>query len=453
MKFKSSFYSVFADSPLKNDGSLDTILYSTRTGTAIVITNEQAALMKENSFSDLPSWLLDKLVKAKLIVPEFENEFETCLTENKNFLSDSQTLSYTIQPTGNCQLGCGYCGQLHRNVTMSQQVMDDVYKRIESFTTNSRFTHLDITWYGGEPLMAAEEIAILSRRLIALAKEKNIRYTADMITNGFILSGPKLSRLVEECQVKAYQVTLDGLPEYHDKSRPTKQNRGSFEKIYSNIKAFAFSPLFEKNKVGLTIRLNINRFNAEGVIPFMDFLHAEGLTDKVSLDFQGIVDWGNNQASVNSFSITEFATREIEWMVHGLNKGFDFDGLVPKRQYGVCMVVDKNSEVYDATGNVYPCYELPYTPGFEDGRDLIGNLAAPGKDKNSKDVPLRNWNENVKDPKYGCNTCAYFPVCGGGCPKSWYAGSVPCPSFKFNMDQRLLIQAVRQGMKTTTLQS
>ncbi len=418
---------------------------------AMVITTEQMELISKQSFFQLPSWLLDKLVQGKIIVPEFENEFETCLQENKNFLDDSQTLSYTIQPTGNCQLGCNYCGQLHRNVTMSRKVMDDVYARIESFTTNRRFNHLDVTWYGGEPLMAADEIIYLSDKLIKLSGEKKIRYTADMITNGFILSGPKMIKLVEDCKIRAYQVTLDGLPEYHDQSRPTKQNRSSFQKIYSNIKEFVFSSLFTEHNVNLTIRLNINRLNADGVIPFIDFLHEEGLSDKVALDFQGIVDWGSNQASAKSFHISEFATKEIEWMVHGINKGFDFDGLVPKRQYGVCMVVDKNSEVYDATGNIYPCYELPYTPGFEDGQNLVGNLSKLAERKDDKDVPLRMWNENVKDEKYGCNTCTYFPVCGGGCPKSWYAGSVPCPSFKFNMDQRILIQAVRQAIKPQTL--
>jgi uncharacterized protein len=453
MKFKQSFYSIFADSPQKNDGGVDKIVYSTRTGTAILVTNEQAALIKQNTFFELPSWLLDELVKAKIIVPEFENEFEICLQENKNFLEDMQTLSYTIQPTGNCQLGCSYCGQKHSNVKMNREVMDQVFQRIESFTANSRFKNLNVTWYGGEPLMASDEIIYLSDKLIGLSKEKNIKYAADMITNGFTLSGPKLKTLIEDCKIKAYQVTLDGLPEYHDKSRPTKQNRGSFQKIYSNIKELAFSPLFEEHNIKLTIRLNINRFNADGVIPFIDFLHNEGLSEKASLDFQGIVDWGDNQASANSFNITEFATREIEWMVHGLNKGFDFDGIVPKRQYGVCMVVDKNSEVYDATGNIYPCYELPYTPRFEDGPDLIGNLATPEKNKDLKDVPLRNWNENVRDQKYGCNTCTYFPVCGGGCPKSWYAGSIPCPSFKFNMSQRILIQAIRQGQKSSTVKS
>ena len=451
MKFKKSFYSIVVDGPLKPDGSADKIAYSTRSGGAITISSAHADAISQNDFAGLPKDLLNSLLGGKFIVPEFEDEFETCLAENKAFLDDGQGLSYTIQPTGNCQLGCGYCGQLHRNVTMTKEVMDQIFERIQSISQTKPFKRLDITWYGGEPLIATDNVLYLSELLIAYCQERGLQYGADMITNGFLLSGPKLEKLVKDAQVRVYQITLDGLPEYHDKSRPTKSNRPSFDKIFGNIKAFVNSALFEEYSCVVAIRMNINRANFDSIPQFIDFLADEGLGGRVKLDFCPIVDWGNNNASANSLSIQEFAEKEIEWMVHGITRGFKFDVLVPKRRYGVCMVIDKQSEVYDAYGNIYPCYELPYTPGYEDGANLIGNVKEPELAKAVSDVPLRNWNETVREKQFGCNKCTYFPVCGGGCPKSWLAGNVPCPSFKFNMDQRLLIQSIRQGIPTQTV--
>jgi uncharacterized protein len=38
-----------------------------------------------------------------------------------------------------------------------------------------------------------------------------------------------------------------------------------------------------------------------------------------------------------------------------------------------------------------------------------------------------------------------LPVCGGSCPKLWREGYVPCPSFKYNWEDRLDIAARRLG--------
>ncbi|WP_449399536.1 SPASM domain-containing protein [Chryseobacterium wanjuense] len=47
------------------------------------------------------------------------------------------------------------------------------------------------------------------------------------------------------------------------------------------------------------------------------------------------------------------------------------------------------------------------------------------------------WESEIKTGKSYCLTCNFFPVCGGACPKSWMEGNIPCPSFKYNMPERL----------------
>jgi uncharacterized protein len=39
-----------------------------------------------------------------------------------------------------------------------------------------------------------------------------------------------------------------------------------------------------------------------------------------------------------------------------------------------------------------------------------------------------------------------LPVCGGLCPKSWLEGTPACPSAKFNITERLMLQyALERG--------
>ena len=49
------------------------------------------------------------------------------------------------------------------------------------------------------------------------------------------------------------------------------------------------------------------------------------------------------------------------------------------------------------------------------------------------------FNDRLRDRQYPCHECSLLPVCGGYCPKKWYEGVVPCPAFKYNIEQRLLM--------------
>ncbi len=66
-------------------------------------------------WENLPNPVLDSLIRAEAIVPASEKELESLLFQNKENIrdADKRFLSYTIQPTANCQLGCHYCGQEH----------------------------------------------------------------------------------------------------------------------------------------------------------------------------------------------------------------------------------------------------------------------------------------------------------------------------------------------------
>ncbi|AZZ58838.1 SPASM domain-containing protein [Riemerella anatipestifer] len=104
------------------------------------------------------------------------------------------------------------------------------------------------------------------------------------------------------------------------------------------------------------------------------------------------------------------------------------------------MVDNIDSEVHDAFGNIYACYEYTYTPAYSDKSFLEGNLLNLEKG-GRKLSPIRNFKNDILNRTHSnCIECIFFPVCSGECPKQWMNGKVPCPSFKFNMGERLLLE-------------
>lgn len=70
----------------------------------------------------------------------------------------TKVLNLTIAPTSNCNFRCPYCYERNslNEKRMNDTTANDILKMIED-----RIPHLeaiDLTWYGGEPLLELERI-------------------------------------------------------------------------------------------------------------------------------------------------------------------------------------------------------------------------------------------------------------------------------------------------------
>lgn len=443
MNFKVSKYiHIIQDQEILND---NTIIYSTRTGISIEIKNTLYQKIIDLSFDEIPSSILAKLIQMEIYIPLEENELDEILTNNihSNNDKDKRVLSYTIQPSGNCQLGCHYCGQLHTNKTMSDEVLNQFYDRIEKKCEELKDTikTLFITWYGGEPLTGLSSLSVLSNRLIKLAEKYNIFYTSKIITNGLNLKYSLFEKLVNDFRISDFQITIDGMKDFHDKRRMLKSGENSFDIIIKNIKTIVQSELYIKNEnVNINIRCNVDSENKDNVLDFIDYLNDEGIMPNASFYIAAIHDWGDNKATLKGISTQDYADLEIEvyMKLHEL-KNLSRKTLVPDRTEHPCMVVSQTSEVFDAFGNVSTCWEVPYTPAYDNTKYYSGNIM---KDENvsTSNAAMRNWFNEIPTNDSWCKSCKFLPLCGGACPKDWYHGTPACPSFKFNIDDRLLLQ-------------
>lgn len=443
--FKQSYYTVVSGCINEGSPNPKKVIYSTRSGKCLVITEKILSQISEGKFQDIQDNVLKTLLNDEFIVPEEDNEFADIMEQNRAFILEPDIASFTVQPGANCQLGCHYCGQSHTKNYLSQHLYDKLINRVKNIVSKKPYRMLSISWYGGEPLMALKQIRDLSPMLIKIAEDNNARYVASMITNGLSLKPEIFTELVQKYKIKSFQVTIDGLKENHDTRRITKTGEATYDIIFDNIVKCAMLPIYAEEKCNIAVRCNIDRSNYESIMPFVQLITDSGLKEKVTMQFAPIVDWGDVLASKNSLSKDEFAEVEIDWLMQLLKSGYHTD-LIPSRSYAPCMVVNPESEVYDAFGNIFPCYEFPYTEKYQTADHIVGNLNNP-EESYRYDVHTRSWFDDVEAGKSWCKKCKFFPVCGGGCPKQWLSGTPACPSFKFNMEDRLVLQYIMDKEK------
>ena len=442
-EFRISDYIVKSEIP-SNYKEKDIIIFSTRTGNIVTIKEELFRKITNNDIENIEKQTLKSLYEHKIIIPKDEIEKQTIIEENRELEKIKTGISFVIQPTGNCQLGCFYCGQSHTNIKMSDITVGKVYDRITDIIRREGYESLFITWYGGEPLLALNSIEILSRKLITFCQENGISYNADIITNGVLLKKDTFRKLIDY-KVRLFQITLDGTKYFHDNRRVTKGGKGSFDIIMKNIVECVEENVSNNLNSSFNIRLNIDKENVVAVDELIDYFHSLNLVDKVNFSFSPIFDWGGNKANTNNIDIRDFSEKEIDWILKIHDLGGHIDVSLPSRKHAPCMVANKDYEVFDAFGNIFPCYELPYTKIYQNEDYIEGNLRT--NKTIIKTGKLREFVKNLEKGENICIDCEFFPVCASSCPKSWLAGDIACPTFKFNIEDKILLYYYLKKLK------
>lgn len=435
----SQYIEVLEDIDIESEKDF-VLIFSTKSGKLLTLKREFWNDLKNNNLAHIPLDVIHQLIDNNVIVYKGIDEIKECLDENDLMIEDLRKLSFTIQPSANCQLGCIYCGQTHSNKKMEISTMDKILDRIQFLISKKGkkfYGELSITWYGGEPLMAYKEILGFSKKLIKFANEKTLKYSADIITNGLSLKPDYLERLINDAKIYHYQITIDGLAKTHDKRRPTKGGEETFNVIMNNIVKATKNKIFIDKDCRIALRINIDKNNYSEVPQLIKTIASLNLQKYITLNFAAVVDWGGNEASKESLDKKDFAEMEIDWILEAIGCGFEIANFLPTRS-PVCMITNPVSEVYDAYGFITPCYEMNYTKMYENTAHIIGNLS--NLENINLNSPLRKWHQMLKENQYECTKCKYLPVCGGSCPKDWLKNEPPCPTYKYNLKDRMMLE-------------
>lgn len=97
-------------------------------------------------------------------------------------LFDNKNISVSIATTMACNLRCPYC--FEEGNKSNEMMSEDVAEAIVKYLVAKRKHEINVTWFGGEPLMNFKVIEKISNSL----KEHNVTFSASIITNGTLLT-------------------------------------------------------------------------------------------------------------------------------------------------------------------------------------------------------------------------------------------------------------------------
>ena len=315
-----------------------------------------------------------------------------------------------------CNLACQYCfaeeGEYHgRRALMSFEVGK---KALDFLVANSGSRrNLEVDFFGGEPLMNWEVVKQLVEygRSIEEANNKKFRFT--LTTNGVLLNDEILDFVNKE--MGNIVLSTDGRKEVHDRMRPFRNGKGSYDLIMPKFKKVAES----RNQTNYYVRGTFTHYN-------LDF----------SNDVLSLADQGFKQISVEPVVASpedgyalrsedlpqifeEYDKLAVEMIKREKEgRGFNFFHFMIDLTGGPCVYkrlsgCGSGTEYLAVTpwGDLYPCHQFVGNEDF-----LLGNV--------DDGIVKKNICEEFKQcnvySKPKCKDCFAKLFCSGGCAANSY---------------------------------
>lgn len=360
----------------------------------------------------------NKQIKSNKVIEQLlENKILT--NDNDDFLLvkqiilnhrfDPSSLDLTIAPTQDCNFNCSYCYEGNRpSIYMDDKTEAKLIEFIESF---NKVNTINITWYGGEPLLDFDRMISITNKV----KKLNKHFYSDIVTNGYLMNADVISNL-ENLNIKSIQITIDGNKSTHDKQRPLKNGDGTFETIIKNIDTLMQHSI--SNEIELLIRVNIDKNNQEEYVDLNNYFLEKYPKKNISL-YPGIIR-ENNGFKFQNFSNSGGCKSTSDYFIKADEKAETFINLYnkynvkmlplyPKNMMYACTARKQNSFLIDPKGNIFKCWE-----DMGDDSRIISNIHSLEKVNND----LLNRYLYAADPldDEKCKNCSFLPICGGGCP-------------------------------------
>lgn len=435
-----SLFNVFI--PLKNGEGL---IYNTISKATVRLDSVDVQSYKNAEFSDpfYGSWLL--LKRHQMIVKSAKDQYEKLRKSDFGAKKiDGRHMSLTLMLSEACNFSCTYCnqGQKKDSATMSQSTVDKVCSYIKE---NDKLESLDITWYGGEPLLSYNKIINYSSQVKALALKRGIDYKSSIITNGYLLSSERAQGLYD-VGVQVAQVTLDGNKESHDLSRFANKSQSSYEIIISNI-----YETVAKTNLHVVLRVNVTQLNLGKLKLLLEDVASRGINlDKISIYFSAVydptlsdLDDANNVSDYLLSPNRNYALEELELLKYadslGIKVALDID-----EHEGDCLVTRSNSFAIDPNGNLFKCYIPISNVSFSVGS--VNNFKAV-----SENQLYSSWDSWSAFDQPGCSNCKLLGSCRGGCPLHFVSESHKslgshCPSSKYAFNEHIFRKALMANL-------
>lgn len=296
---------------------------------------------------------------------------------------DNERLKLTIFLTEQCNFRCKYCYEDFKLGPLEPFVIEGIKNLI--LQRSKDLNHLELSFFGGEPLMNLKTLLDLSNWAQSLGNKYKFKYDGGITTNGYSLYPSTFQKLIQ-ASVRSFQITLDGNREYHDLYRPTINNKPTFDKIIENILAIKES----HDKFDCLIRFNVTDDNLASILSFLDE-HGSKFSSDLRFRYHFHPVFGMPEMKLTKAEELETVKEKFR------KKKLILDEDNQNNANYVCYASKANSYVIRSNGIIQKC-----TVALDDDRNNIGKLTSSGdlcidsnKHRlwlftNTKDCPLQS---------------------------------------------------------------
>ncbi|CTP86988.1 hypothetical protein A6R71_01255 [Xanthomonas translucens pv. arrhenatheri] len=308
------------------------------------------------------------------------------------------SLKLILLPTEKCNFRCTYCYEDFLLGRMPRPVVDGVKNLIARRIESGKLSHLEIDWFGGEPLVARGVLFEIAGYAYDFYQKGSLTsYQGSLTTNAYFLTLETLKDLVALRQ-RNFQISLDGYGDDHDLTRKQADGSGSFDVVWKNLLA---ARDWKEGEFEIVLRLHITE---------QSYLNMPKLCGEIAKEFAGdrrfVVFFkrisnlgGPNKANIKHVPLDAASMAVDEAVAHldaagvpysnGVNSKFEsqvpvssiavrragessVQGKVASAPY-ICYASKPNAFVIRSNGRLAKC-----TVAFSDPKNDIGHIDQSG---------------------------------------------------------------------------
>ncbi len=338
-------------------------------------------------------------------------------------------MNLLLSLTEQCNLRCSYCyykeSHADREKVMSDEVLEASLRLAVDRTIALKHDLLNITFFGGEPLLRVPSIKKAvkwGKRMVRERAEelpKNFRLRFFINTNGTLLTDSILEYLKKEKIQPLF--SIDGPERKHNISRKKIDGTGSFQDLEKWIPEFV--------KMNATALMVITRKHIRGLSKAVKWIFDQGFTTlATAVDFDG--KWTEEDLAALSIEYQKIALLWFKFRKQ--SPDLYLSTIQDKISYNLLGARQRNSDCYifkgalgvATNGNVFPCSR--FITSKSDAKYMLGNVL----DKNNHIFTGAVAKEICRFLKYEkpeCKGCLIRYRCAAhecGCTSYYTTGSI-----------------------------
>ncbi|MCQ2427329.1 MAG: SPASM domain-containing protein [Clostridia bacterium] len=332
-----------------------------------------------------------------------------------------------IKPaSGSCNLRCSYCFYADEMVNrecrvrgiMKQETFDEIIRKAAEYIASpgcpDKSRTLSVGFQGGEPLLAGKDFFRHAVSFIGENVPRNISVSLFVQTNGTLIDEEWAAFLAKNGFLTG--ISLDGIPETHDKNRRTADGKGTYSAV---IKACG---LLKDAGAEFNILTVITGETARSARKIYTRFAGQGFTWQQYIPCIAPLGGADTRWTLSAERYGTFLCTVFDLWYADVTRGKQVSNREFENWIGILAGVEPEDcgmrgicsaqYLIESDGSVYPCdfYALDDC--------LLGNLTKDGFESIDEARKRLRFIEQSAELPEKCKSCSWLPLCRNGCRRN-----------------------------------